>query len=172
MMSEYIQIGKVVATFNVQGEVIVKHSLGKKTNFKGTEVLFIELIKGKFIPHFLVHAKAKNEEECYVHFEGINSKEAAHKLIGKPIWLTEEEFRKQAGKKSAIALLDYTVIENNTILGKVNEVIEQPHQVLLSIAYNNNEAYIPLHEETLIKINHSKKEIHVQLPDGLLDIYA
>ncbi|HNL83092.1 MAG TPA: 16S rRNA processing protein RimM, partial [Chitinophagaceae bacterium] len=66
----------------------------------------------------------------------------------------------------------YNVVENKNILGSVLEVIEQPHQVLLGILYKEKDAYIPLHQETLIKINHDKKEIIVTLPDGLLDIYS
>jgi 16S rRNA processing protein RimM len=37
--------------------------------------------------------------------------------------------------------------------------------------YQGNEALIPLHEESLEKIDKKKKQVHVKLPDGLLDIY-
>jgi 16S rRNA processing protein RimM len=76
-----------------------------------------------------------------------------------------------AGKQSAIALLGYSIVDNGVVIGVVEEVIEQPHQVLLTIQYKGNEAYIPLHEATLKSINHTKKEVHVTLPDGLLEIY-
>jgi ribosomal 30S subunit maturation factor RimM len=33
-MSEYVHIGKLVATFGVKGELILTHGLGKKTNKK------------------------------------------------------------------------------------------------------------------------------------------
>jgi 16S rRNA processing protein RimM len=87
----------------------------------------------------------------------IKTKEAAHKFIGKPVWLTEEDFRKLAGKQSAIAMLGYQVIEEGELLGAVTEVIEQPHQILLTINYKGNEAYIPLHDESLEKIDHKKR---------------
>ncbi len=56
-------------------------------------------------------------------------------------------------------------------LGVIEEVIEQPHQVLLRITLEGNEALIPLHDETLDKIDHKKQQVHVTLPDGLLDVY-
>ncbi|MEN9598951.1 MAG: hypothetical protein RL596_1262, partial [Bacteroidota bacterium] len=34
-MENYIQIGKFVASFGVKGELILKHSLGKKSTLKG-----------------------------------------------------------------------------------------------------------------------------------------
>ena len=41
-MNNYFKIGKMAATFGVQGEVILEHSLGKKTSLKGLETIFIE----------------------------------------------------------------------------------------------------------------------------------
>jgi 16S rRNA processing protein RimM len=46
-----------------------------------------------------------------------------------------------------------------------------PHQLLCRIYINNKEALIPLHDETLIKIDKKNRQVHVTLPDGLLDIY-
>jgi 16S rRNA processing protein RimM len=171
-MNNYINIGKIVATFGLKGEVILKHALGKKVALKGVEALFVEMTKGGNIPYFIEQAKPKDHEEIYIKLEGCDSKEASHKLIGKQVWLMEEDFRKQAGKQSAISLLGYMIINEGEAIGKIEEVIEQPHQVLLSIQYNDNEALIPLHEETLDNIDHKKKEVHVTLPDGLLEIYG
>ncbi len=171
-MSSYINIGKIVATFGLKGEVILKHALAKKVNLKGVEAIFVEMTKGSQIPYFVEHAKAKDHEEVYVKFEGIGTKEAAHKLIAKQAWLTEEDFRKQAGKQSAISLLGYMVVDDGEAIGTIEEVIEQPHQVLLGITYKGKEALIPLHDETLTKLDHKKKEVHVRLPDGLLEIYS
>ena len=50
-------------------------------------------------------------------------------------------------------------------------MIEQPHQVLLRVTLEGNEALIPLHAETLDKIDRVAQKVYVTLPDGLLDIY-
>ncbi len=170
-MNEYINIGKLVATFGVKGEVILKHALGKKTTLKGVEAIFIEQQKNSYLPYFVQSSKAKDTEEMYVQIEGIESKESAHRLIQKNVWLLDDDFRKIAGKTAPISLLGYSIINEGENLGPIKEVMEQPHQVLLRITLNGNEALIPLHEETLQKIDRKKKEVHVVLPDGLLEIY-
>jgi 16S rRNA processing protein RimM len=43
---------------------------------------------------------------------------------------------------------------------------------MITILYQGNEAYIPLHEESLKAVNHKAKTISVELPDGLLDLYT
>lgn len=172
MSSSYINIGKTVAVFGLKGELIIQHALGKKTAFKGIEALFIEELKGSYLPYFIQQSKAKDTNDIYVKLEGIDNKEAAQKLNHKQVWLQEEDFRKIAGKSAPIGLIGYTLINDEEELGLVEEVIEQPHQVLLRIMYKNNEALIPLHEETLDKIDRAKKRIYVTLPDGLLEIYS
>jgi 16S rRNA processing protein RimM len=62
-------------------------------------------------------------------------------------------------------------VEENKSLGKILEVIEQPHQLLCRIDLNGKEALIPLHEETIIKLDKKKQQVIVSLPPGLLEIY-
>ena len=170
-MNNYIHIGRFVATFGIKGELILTHALGKKTALKDVEALFVEEQKGSYLPYFIHTSKAKEEDEMYVKLEGIDTKEAAHRIANKPVWLDNDDFRKLAAKTSPISLLGFTLFSDGENLGPVEEVIEQPHQVLLRITLNGKEALIPLHDETLAKIDRKKQEVHVVLPDGLLEIY-
>jgi 16S rRNA processing protein RimM len=68
-------------------------------------------------------------------------------------------------------LLGYSIVENGKALGSILEVVEQPHQLLCRIEIDGKEALIPLHEDTLIKIDKKAKQVIVQLPEGLLEIY-
>ena len=90
------------------------------------------------------------------------------KLTQKEIWLPEADFKKFAAKSAPASLLGYTIINNNEPLGEILELIEQPHQLLCRLEIKGKEVLIPLHEETLQKINHNKKEVLVELPDGLV----
>ena len=171
-MNEYIHIGRIVASFGLKGEVILQHALGKKSTLKGVEAIFIEQTKGAYLPWFVQSAKAKDDTETYVQLDGLGTKEATRKLLQKNVWLLQEDFRKLVDKASALSLLGFTLMNEGESLGPIEEVIEQPHQVLLRITYNSKEALIPLHEETLDKIDQKKKQVHVTLPDGLLEIYT
>jgi 16S rRNA processing protein RimM len=170
-MTEYFNIGRFVATFGLKGELVLLHTLGKKTSLKGLTALFIEEKKESFIPWFVESTKIKNEEELYVKLEGINTREQAVKLAQKQVWLPEADFKKFSSKSSPISFLGYEIVENDKVLGKVLEVIEQPHQVLCRIDLNGKEAFIPLHEETIRKIDKKKGQVVVDLPEGLLEIY-
>lgn len=171
LMTEYFSVGKFVATFGVQGELVLKHNLGKKTSLKGLAALFIEEKKDSFIPWFIQSTRIKNTEEIYVRLEGVATKEDAAKRTQKQVWLPEADFKKFAAGSAPAGLLHYDVVQNGEVLGKVLEVIEQPHQTLCRIDLEGKEAYIPLHGETLLKIDKKKGQVIVDLPDGLLDVY-
>jgi len=170
-MTNYCSIGKLVATFGINGELVLKHHLGKKTSLKGLETLFIEKQKDELLPYFIESAKIKNDDEVFLKIEGINTKEAARILVTKQVWLPEEDFHKYAAKSAPISLLGYHIINDNTDLGEILEVIEQPHQLLCRISLEGKEALIPVHPETLQKIDKKSKRVIVVLPDGLLDIF-
>ncbi|HSU51398.1 MAG TPA: ribosome maturation factor RimM [Segetibacter sp.] len=171
-MKDYFHIGKIVASHGLNGEVVLQHALGKKTDLKGLQTIFIEERKSSFLPYFVESTTAKNKEEVYIKLEGFNTKESARRLNQKEVWLLKPDFDKYAAKSSPISLLGYIMINEGKEIGEIIEVIEQPMQVLCKIMYQGNEALIPIHEESLEKIDKKNKRVYVTLPDGLLDIYG
>ncbi|HEX7844491.1 MAG TPA: ribosome maturation factor RimM [Chitinophagaceae bacterium] len=170
-MAEYFKIGKLVAVHGLKGELILKHELGKKTSLKGLQAIFIEEKKNSFLPWFIEATTIKSDSEIYLKLENINTREAAAKFNAKEIWLPETDFKKFAAKSSPVNLLGYTIINENEPLGEILEVIEQPHQLLCRLEIKSKEVLIPLHESTLQKVDHKKKQVVVTLPEGLLDVY-
>ncbi len=167
----YCSIGKLVATFGVSGELILQHHLGKKTSLKGLENFFVEAGKDEMLPYFIEGTRIKSDEELYIKIEGLDTKEAARPFVRKEVWLEETDFHKYAGKSAPISLLGFHIIDKGTDIGEILEVIEQPHQLLCRISLDGKDALIPIHEETLKKLDKKKKQVAVDLPDGLLDIF-
>jgi 16S rRNA processing protein RimM len=170
-MKKYNSIGKIVATFGLQGEMIIAHQLGKKTSLKGLTAIFLEKGRNEMLPYFIESCKIKSADELYIKLEGISTREAAQKLAQKEVWLLEEDFHKYAAKSSAISLLGYHMIQEGNDLGEILEIIEQPHQLLCRIDLEGKEALIPVHADFLEKIDKKKKMVFVNLPEGLLDVF-
>jgi len=168
--TQYFKVGKIVSAFGLNGELVLEHSLGK-TTFKGIEAIFIEDRKESFLPYFVQSAHSRNATELLLQLENITTREAARKLVQKEVWLTADDFKKHASKSAPISLLGYHLIHQNEDIGEINEIIEQPHQVLCKIDMEGNEVLIPLHGETLQRVDNKAKKVYVILPDGLLDIY-
>ena len=170
-MNEYFKIGKLAASTGLKGELVLQHNLGKKTSLKGLETIFLEEKKDSFMPYFIETTQIRSNNETVIKLEGIDIMEVARKLTPKEVWLTEEDFKKFAAKSSPIAMLGFMMLNDGEEIGIIEEVIEQPHQILCSILYNGKEALIPLHEDSLEKLDIKNRKVFVTLPDGLLEIY-
>ena len=170
-MDQYFKIGKLAASTGLKGELVLQHNLGKKTTFRGLEAIYLEEKKDSFIPYFIQTAKIRSNDETVIKLEGVDIVEAARKLTPKEVWLAADDFKKFAAASSPIALLGFTIINDGADLGEILEVIELPHQVLCTILIEGKEALIPIHEESLEKIDKKNRKVYVTLPDGLLDIY-
>jgi 16S rRNA processing protein RimM len=198
MSGNYRNIGKLVAVFGLQGELVLLHRLGKKTSLKGLKTLFLEERKDEMLPWFIESTRIKGPEEIFVKLEGLDTKETARRVVQKEVWLTEGDFEQFAGKSAPISLVGFHLMDLGATgsgaagagtagagvaadggkglgpgqdLGPILEVIEQPHQVLCKIDLEGKEALIPIHEGTLRKVDQKKKQVWVELPDGLLDVY-
>ena len=170
-MEDYVNIGCLVATFGVKGEIVLSHHLGANPELTKVEAFFIEETLDRFIPYFVHEVKIKSAEELVVSFEGIDSPEKARKYVKKKVWLSSSDAKRMASKAAPISLLGFSIIEKKKNLGKVLEVIEQLLQILLRIEIDGKEVLIPINESTLVKVDHKAEKIHVDLPEGLLDIY-
>jgi 16S rRNA processing protein RimM len=171
MNSNYRNIGKIVAVFGLLGEVVLQHRLGKKTGLKGLKAIFLEERSDEMLPWFIEGTRVKSDTELYLKLEGLDTKEAARKVVQKEVWLREEDFVQFAGRSAPISMVGFRLFDGGMDLGEILEVIEQPHQVLCRIDLAGKEALIPVHEQTLRRVDVRKREVHVELPEGLLDVY-
>lgn len=171
MSEQYFSVGHIVAAFGVKGELILRHSLGGSRGLSGVSVIFLQDRENSFFPYFVEEVRAKGHEEAYLKLEGIDTREKARLLIRKEVWFRGEDFTKAAGKTAPISYLGFHLFEGESDLGEVIEVIEQPMQVLCKLVMQGKEVLIPIHKETLERVDKEHKRLYVRLPEGLLDIY-
>ncbi|RAJ86024.1 16S rRNA processing protein RimM [Chitinophaga dinghuensis] len=172
-MSNYFSIGKLLSAHGLQGEILVKHSLGKRSALKGVEAVFLEERKNSFIPYFIKEVKAKNADHLYLKLDGIDSKEAAQKLLPGQVYLQEADFKEQTASSAPLALLGYTVEDaHHGTLGQIEEVIEMPMQVLVKVQISGKEALLPINDQSLVKMDKKNQVVYVDLPEGLVELYT
>ncbi|MDB9990637.1 hypothetical protein OAD79_04260, partial [Flavobacteriales bacterium] len=84
----------------------------------------------------------------------------------KDIDLAEEKF-----DKNNITGYDlFSHKEEN--LGKVSAVIKIKNNNLIQIYINNTEVLIPFNEKNILVLDHSKKQIKLDIPNGLIELYT
>jgi 16S rRNA processing protein RimM len=162
---DFIEVGSVVKVHGTKGEL--KIALTREIKLK--EWAFLEF-RGKPVPFYIESTKADLVDEVILKLQGIGSIELANPLIGAILLLPKQQVKKE--DLSDDWNLDGYIVKDMQagILGKVEEVIEYPYQSLAKVIYNEQEILIPLVDEIIVEINDKKKELSVNLPEGLLHI--
>ncbi|NLR82625.1 ribosome maturation factor RimM [Chitinophaga eiseniae] len=172
-MSNYFSIGKLASAHGLQGDLVLRHSLGKRSALKGVTVIFLEERKNSFIPYFIQQVSVKDSESVYIKLEGIDTKEAAQKLMPAQVYLQEEDFKQQTASSAPLALLGYEAEdEQYGPLGTIEEVIEMPMQILVKVFIKGKEALLPVNEQSLVKVDKKNQKVYLNLPDGLIELYT
>ncbi len=171
MASEkYISVGKLGKPHGLSGAF--RFFLDRE--FKSKNKLpahFLLDIKGNFMPWFVKTIEWTGFNEGFILFEEVSSPEKGKQYTGIELCLSEKDiatyFKKDAD--SLEYLKGFKAIdETEGEIGIIEEVVENPGQVLLSINKDGNEIMIPFVEDFIVSLNKRKKEIILSLPEGLL----
>jgi 16S rRNA processing protein RimM len=167
-----IRVGKIVATHGLGGDVIVTHVTGRKNWLKAGDVLFVAIRKDSYIPHFVERIKSASEDEVVLHFEDTEAVEAARRLVGKDCFL-EEAVLAKTGSDSPLLWIGFEAVDRKLgSLGPIIDIYQTAQQWLATVTYKGNEALLPLIEQTLRGVDLKKRQVQLELPEGLMDIYA
>lgn len=165
-----IRIGKIVATHGLRGEVVLSHIIGRSDWLKKDTVFFLELVKGSFIPYFLIAFRGNNTEEYLVAFEDVSTAEEAKKLIGKQVYL-QEEILATLPKDSPLLYIGFNLVDKvKGTVGVIEDVYQAGPQWLGKLQYEGREVLVPLISQWIIDVNLRNKFIRMELPDGLLEL--
>jgi 16S rRNA processing protein RimM len=130
-------------------------------------------VDGVLIPFFIDQLKPKNKGFVAVKFQDINEEIAAKKLLKKSIYLPEDEL----AELSDTSFYDHEISgfkvydQIKGFIGIVDTVIDLTSNPLLRIEFNTNEILVPIFDGLIKNVDRDKKELHIQAPDGLIDLY-
>ena len=99
MEKNYRNIGKIVSSFGVRGEMVIIHHLGPKLAISKIKVIFLEPKKDELLPYFVEYAKKRGQDELLVKLEGVETKESVTKFLRREVWIRESEVQLHTQKK-------------------------------------------------------------------------
>lgn len=167
-----LRVGKIVATHGLSGDIVMTHITGKKSWLKAGDVVFVALQKDSYIPHFVKRIKATNDKEITLQFEEMETVEAARKLVSREVYV-KEEMLLGAASDSPLLWIGFEAIDaQKGSLGLIKDMYKTAQQWLATVEVNGKEALLPIVDQTLGKVDLKKKQVFLNLPDGLLEIYS
>ena len=166
MKDDLLEIGKIVNTHGIRGEVKIQPWCDEPELFDELEYLFIEGEKYNIV-------RNRFHKTCQiVQLENVNSIDDAERFKNKIVDINRDALELPEGRYYIADIEGLTVKEQNgRILGVVDEIIKTGSNDVYSLkdTFNKKPVLIPVIEGVVLETNIDGGYIVVKLPKGLID---
>ena len=171
-MTEYLNVGKIVNTHGIRGEVrvISQTDFPEERYKKGAKLtLFKEGVKPIELT-ITSHRKHKNFD--LLTFEGYPNINDVEPLRDGILKVSEDDLTDlEENEFYYYEIIDLPVFdEKGSLLGKIKEIIQTgANDVWVIQRKGKKDLLIPYIESVVKKVDLDAEEIHVEIPEGLID---
>lgn len=164
---DFVYFGKFLKPHGTKGEIGLQSdgfSLGDDCDFVACD------IDGILVPFFFETVRSKNGDTIIVKVERMETADEVRFLTNREAfiprqWVEESEELTWSYFKGFKAI-DTSLGE----LGEITDIDDNTINTLFVIGEGNDEILIPAQEEFITDIDHDKKEIIFNLPEGLVSL--
>jgi 16S rRNA processing protein RimM len=165
-------LGNIVKKHSFKGEVVIKLDTDEPELYKNMESVFVDL-GGNLVPFFIKKSSLSRSTMLRVHFEDVNSEEEADFIMKSGIYLPLNLLPKLIGNHFYFhEVIGFHVIDKiHGDIGVIVYINDKAAQPMFEIQNGDVEIFIPMIDDFIKKIDRENKEIHVETPEGLIDLY-
>jgi 16S rRNA processing protein RimM len=172
-INDYFPVGRIVKPHGLKGEMVVEVEEGFEDSICDSEYILLE-VEGGLVPFFAtgegVHFRTPTIFS--VTFDDVDSAEKVIPLCGCKIYLNEGISQEEVTRDEFNELIGFTVFDTEKgELGKIIRTDDYSGNIVLTVQYRDVEILIPLSDELVSELNHEKREIHINCPEGLIELY-
>ncbi|MDH6533961.1 16S rRNA processing protein RimM [Parabacteroides sp. 52] len=128
---------------------------------------------GILVPFFIEEYRYKSDTVTLVKLECVDNEDAAREFVNRDVYYPLEGVEEEnlVGDMTWDSFIGYTVTDSvHGLLGPIKGVDESTINVLLQVDYKGEELLFPAVEELITEVDHTRKQMTVSLPEGLLDL--
>ena len=159
-------IGKVKDAHGLQGELFIIFFSKDYSWAQDLENIFIDDVSYEILK------LSEHKDGLKVKLKGLSNRNQSESLIGQSIYVAEDFFTSEDGDSIYLSEIENFLVIDQVFgeLGRIKSFSYNGAQDLLVINYKNKDIEIPFVEEFVEEINYDEKTIHMNLPDGLIEI--
>ncbi len=167
MKKQFLEIGKIVATQGIRGEVRAQYYCDSAEVLCDFDTLYLE--KGKTEIHVLRAHPHKNV--VLMKIEGIDTIEQAQPLIGKILYMDMDDAELEEGLYFIQDIIGLTVkdVDTGVVYGKITDVYQNGASDVYSIKKGDSELMFPCIDEVVIKTDIENGEMLIRPLKGLFE---
>ena len=174
-LDETYQLGYIIKTHGLRGYVVAHFDVDDTKAYSKLKTVYLTLAGAptKLVEHHVEKVQPQTGSKVLLKLRGIERIEEAEPLRGSQLHLPLTQLPELEDDQFYFHdVIGFTVVDENLgVLGTVENFYELPQQDMLAMRYQGQEVLIPVVDELVSHASQEKKEIYVNLPDGLLDVY-
>ncbi|WP_417199516.1 ribosome maturation factor RimM [Bizionia sp.] len=165
-------LGKIVSKYSFKGELLIKLDTDEPDLYENLDAMFVDL-RNNLVPFFIEFSQLHKSDLLRVRFEDVDTEADADSLIKCDIYLPLDLLPKLEGDKFYYhEIIGFQVRDVNFgTVGIVTSVNDTTAQALFEIDKDGTEILIPMNDAFIVKVDKANKEIILDTPEGLIDLY-
>lgn len=165
-------LGKIVSKFSFKGELLLKLDTDEPDIYENMESVFVSL-GNNLIPFFIAHCRLHKTSLLRIRFEEVSDEDSADRLIGADTFLPLTLLPKLSGNKFYYhEVIGFVVLDKqHGEIGNIVKINDNSAQALFVVLKDGKELLIPINDEIIKEVDRKNKSIHVETPEGLVDLY-
>lgn len=165
-------LGKIVRKFSFKGELLAKLDTDEPEMYEEMESVLVDF-NGNLVPFFIEHAFLHKSELLRIQFEEVENEEDADDLIGAELYLPLSMLPELEDDQFYFhEIIGFTAVDvNYGEIGVIKNINDNTAQALFEIVKGDKEILIPMNDDFIQKVDKANKQILLDTPAGLIDIY-
>ncbi|SRR6056297_692630 len=172
--SDFLCLGQISKAHGLRGELSVINYADSPFLFDLLDRVYIK-IPGRYPKKHRLLSWRSYSKSILLLLEGIEGRDQAQRYSGMEIWARRRDLpEKEPEEIYLVDLIGFNVrLVDGSRLGYISEVFQNSGQEIWSIeSIDGNEILFPVHETFISEINEDKKEVVIDPPSGLLELYG
>ncbi len=169
---ECFYLGKIVKKYSFKGELLAKLDTDEPDLYSNLDAIFVDL-RGNMVPFFIERSQLHKSDLLRLKFEDVDSEADADSLLKSDLYLPLDLLPKLEGDKFYFhEVIGFSIKDKNFgEVGIIKNINDSTTQALFEIDSDGTEILIPMNDKFIVKVDRKNKTIHVNTPEGLIDLY-
>jgi 16S rRNA processing protein RimM len=169
---DFYKIGQITKFNRKTAELSIRTHADDADVYAETSLIFIE-VDGGLVPFYLTSLKVRDTKTIQVLLEDYDTPDKAAQFIDCQVFVPTELTPKLENDEFYFhEIVGFEVIdEKHGSIGTLEDILDRPEQEILQISHLGKEILIPLVDEIFVKIDHEKKQLFIDAPEGLIELY-
>ncbi|MDR0798500.1 MAG: ribosome maturation factor RimM [Dysgonamonadaceae bacterium] len=164
------KIGQFHKTHGIHGEIVF-HFTDRSFEDSDCPFLICEL-NGIWVPFRMEEYRFRSDNSALVKLKNMDSAQKAKILVNQAVYFPKKQLRQEENNPyySWEDFIGFTLIdEEKGTVGAIVDVDDSTLNTLFIVEKDGEEIYIPATAEMMTRIDEERREIYVELPEGLIE---